>query len=77
MGELSLSITMETGPVAWTRMCAPRGLMDPAPDATIDEAVKASPRSAQYGQVVGHESAYELPSSRKSASSRRPSPRSR
>ena len=62
-GEAAVTVLSDKGaptPVAWTRMCAPRGLMDPAPDATIDAAVKASPRSAKYGQVVDRESAYEL-----------------
>lgn len=34
--------------------------MDPAPDATIEAAVNASPRATLYGQVVDRESAYEM-----------------
>jgi hypothetical protein len=62
-GEAAVTVLSDKGaptPVAWTRMCAPRGLMDVAPEETIDAVVKASPRSATYGQVVDRESAYEL-----------------
>jgi hypothetical protein len=63
IGEAAVTVLSDKGaptPVAWTRLCAPRGLMDPAPDVSIEAAVKASPRSAQYGQVVDRESAYEM-----------------
>jgi len=63
IGEAAVTVLSDKGaptPVAWTRLCAPRGLMDPAPDATIEAAVEASPRSAQYGQLIDRESAYEL-----------------
>ncbi len=70
IGEAAVTVLSDRGaptPVAWTRLCAPRGLMDPAPDAVIEAAVTASPRSAQYGQVVDRESAYELLAARVTA----------
>ncbi|NTV39475.1 MAG: DUF853 family protein, partial [Demequinaceae bacterium] len=70
IGEAAVTVLSDKGaptPVAWTRLCAPRGLMDPAPDATIEAAVKASPRSAKYATVVDRESAYELLATRVAA----------
>jgi DNA helicase HerA-like ATPase len=62
-GEALVTVLSDKGaptPVAWTRLRAPRGLMDPAPDATVDAVVAASLRAAAYGKVVDRESAYEL-----------------
>lgn len=63
IGEAAVTVLSDKGaptPVAWTRLCAPQGLMDPAPDASIEAAVKASPGSAKYATVIDRESAYEL-----------------
>ena len=46
-------------PVAWTRMRAPRSLMDTIGADAIAAAAKASPLQAKYGQTVDRESAYE------------------
>ncbi|QNO38448.1 DUF853 family protein [Protaetiibacter sp. SSC-01] len=50
-GEAIVTVMNEKGaptPVAWTRMRAPEGSMDPTPDATLLAAVAASPLSAKY-----------------------------
>jgi hypothetical protein len=63
IGEAAVTVLSDKGaptPVAWTRMCAPRGLMDPAPDGVVESMVKASPQAAAYGQVLDRESAYEM-----------------
>lgn len=63
IGEAAVTVLSDKGaptPVAWTRLCAPRALMEIAPEGTIEAAVKASPKSAQYGLVVDRESAYEM-----------------
>jgi DNA helicase HerA-like ATPase len=62
IGEAAVTVLSDKGaptPVAWTRLCAPRGLMDPAPDGVIENVVKASPQAATYGEVLDRESAYE------------------
>jgi hypothetical protein len=62
IGEAAVTVLSDKGaptPVAWTRLCAPRGLMDPAPEGVIESVVKASPQSAAYGEVLDRESAYE------------------
>jgi len=62
IGEATVTVLSDKGaptPVAWTRLRAPRGLMDPAPDAVIDAAIAASPQNATYGEVLDRESAYE------------------
>ncbi len=46
-------------PVAWTRMRAPRSLMDTIGPDAIKAAAQASPLQAKYGQTVDRESAYE------------------
>lgn len=71
IGEAAVTVLSDRGvptPVAWTRLCAPRGLMDPAPQAAIDAAVGASARSTQYAHVLDRESAYELLAARVAAS---------
>ncbi|MDN4478442.1 DUF853 family protein [Demequina sp. SYSU T00039] len=63
IGEAVVTVLSDRGaptPVAWTRLCAPRGLMDPAPAGVIADTVKASTLSARYGQDVDRESAHEL-----------------
>ena len=70
IGEAAVTVLSDKGaptPVAWTRLCAPRGLMDPAPDVAIEVAVKASPSSAKYATVIDLESAYELLAARVAA----------
>jgi len=47
-------------PVAWTRLRAPQGSMEPTPAAAMQQSVQASPLSATYGRAVDRESAYEL-----------------
>jgi len=62
-GEAIVTVLSERGsptPVAWTRVRAPRTLMAPAPAATVDAAVAASPLLARYGQDVDRQSAYEM-----------------
>ncbi|GAA3654093.1 helicase HerA-like domain-containing protein [Microbacterium marinilacus] len=62
-GEAIVTVMSEKGaptPVAWTRVRAPQGLMEPTPDERIDEAVAASPLLAKYGDRVDRESAYEI-----------------
>ncbi len=62
IGEAAVTVLSDKGsptPVAWTRLCAPRGLMDPAPDGVIEDVVNASPQAAAYGTVLDRESAYE------------------
>ncbi|WP_018157270.1 helicase HerA-like domain-containing protein [Demetria terragena] len=62
-GEAVVTVLSEKGaptPVAWTRMRAPQSLMAPAPDATIDGVISASPLGEKYAEAVDRESAYEL-----------------
>ncbi|MDR5701441.1 helicase HerA-like domain-containing protein [Agromyces aerolatus] len=69
-GEAVVTVMNENGapsPVAWTRLRAPQGSMSPAPDASIDAAVRASPLQAKYGTAVDRESAHELLTSRMNA----------
>ncbi|GAA1875391.1 DUF853 family protein [Lapillicoccus jejuensis] len=61
-GEAVVTVLSEKGaptPVAWTRMRAPESLMAPAPDATIDGVVAASPLQ-RYAAVVDPQSASEM-----------------
>ncbi len=63
IGEAIVTVLSEKGaptPVAWTRMCAPRSLMDPIPAADLATAVAASPLAGKYGTAVDRESAYEM-----------------
>jgi DNA helicase HerA-like ATPase len=62
IGEAIVTVLSERGaptPVAWTRMRAPRSLMDTIGPEAITAAAKASPLQAEYGQTVDRESAYE------------------
>jgi DNA helicase HerA-like ATPase len=62
IGEAIVTVLSEKGaptPVAWTRMRAPRSLMDTIGPEAIAAAAKASPLQAEYGQTVDRESAYE------------------
>ena len=62
IGEAVVTVLSEKGaptPVAWTRMRAPRSLMDTIGPDAISAAAAASPLRAEYGQTVDRESAYE------------------
>lgn len=62
-GEAIITVMNEKGapsPVAWTRLRAPQGSMDPTPQTEIEAAVSASPLMAEYGNPVDPESAYEI-----------------
>ena len=62
-GEAIVTVMNEKGapsPVAWTRMRAPQGSMDPTPDAVMQMTVSNSPLLARYGTRVDPESAYEI-----------------
>lgn len=62
-GEAIITVMNEKGapsPVAWTRLRAPQGSMDPTPQTEIEAAVNASPLMAKYGTPVDPESAYEI-----------------
>ena len=62
IGEAIVTVLSERGaptPVAWTRMRAPRSLMDTIGNDAITAAAKASPLQAEYGQTIDRESAYE------------------
>ncbi|CAN5550209.1 DUF853 family protein [soil metagenome] len=62
IGEAIVTVLSERGaptPVAWTRMRAPRSLMDTIGPDVIAVAAKASPLQAEYGQTIDRESAYE------------------
>jgi hypothetical protein len=62
IGEAIVTVLSEKGaptPVAWTRLRAPRSLMDTIGPDAIAAAAKASPLQAGYGQTVDRDSAYE------------------
>jgi DNA helicase HerA-like ATPase len=62
IGEAIVTVLAENGaptPVAWTRMRAPRSLMDTIGPDAIKAAAQASPLQATYGQTIDRESAYE------------------
>ncbi|MEV3906041.1 helicase HerA-like domain-containing protein [Mycobacterium sp. NPDC050551] len=62
IGEAVVTVLSERGvptPVAWTRMRAPRSLMDTIGTEAISAAAKASPLQTEYGQTIDRDSAYE------------------
>jgi DNA double-strand break repair helicase HerA and related ATPase len=62
IGEAIVTVLSEKGaptPVAWTKMRAPRSLMDTIGPDAIKAAAQASPLQAEYGQTVDRDSAYE------------------
>ncbi|MGK2866406.1 MAG: helicase HerA-like domain-containing protein [Mycobacterium sp.] len=62
IGEAIVTVLSEKGaptPVAWTRMRAPRSLMDTIGPDAIQAAASASPLQATYGVTIDRESAYE------------------
>ncbi len=63
IGEAIVTVLSERGaptPVAWTRLRAPRSLMDTIGPDYIKAAAQASPLFLKYGQTVDRESAYEM-----------------
>lgn len=69
-GEAVVTVLSDKGaptPVAWTRLCAPRGSMDPAPAEAIAAVIASSGVSAAYLAEVDRESAYEMLSKRAAA----------
>jgi DNA helicase HerA-like ATPase len=63
IGEAIVTVLSEKGaptPVAWTRMRAPRSLMDTIGNDAIGAAAKASALQAKYGQTIDPQSAYEI-----------------
>jgi len=63
IGEAIVTVMNEKGapsPVAWTRVRAPLGSMEPTPAAQIEANVSASSLLAKYGTAVNPESATEM-----------------
>jgi DNA helicase HerA-like ATPase len=72
IGEAIVTVMNEKGaptPVAWTRMRAPQGSMDPTPTADMQATVQASPLLARYGTAVDPDSAREMLARRLEAAS--------
>ncbi|MGZ5367069.1 helicase HerA-like domain-containing protein [Aeromicrobium sp.] len=62
IGEAIVTVMSEKGaptPVAWTRLRAPQGSMDPTPADRIEATINASSLLAKYGNAVNPESASE------------------
>ncbi|MCV7152427.1 DUF853 domain-containing protein [Mycolicibacterium pyrenivorans] len=62
IGEAVVTVLSERGaptPVAWTRMRAPRSLMDTIGADAIAAAAASSPLQAEYGQTIDRDSAHE------------------
>ncbi|EYT54133.1 ATPase [Leucobacter sp. UCD-THU] len=62
-GEAVVTVLGEKGsptPVAWTRLRAPQGSMDPAPAVTVQAAVLVSELQPKYGEAVDERSAAEM-----------------
>jgi DNA helicase HerA-like ATPase len=67
IGEAIVTVLSEKGaptPVAWTRLRAPRSLMDTIGDDAIRQAAAASELHGKYAQTVDRESAYEMMASK-------------
>jgi hypothetical protein len=63
IGEAIVTVMNEKGapsPVAWTRVRAPQGSMEPTPADAIAAAVKASPLNVKYGTAADPASATEV-----------------
>jgi uncharacterized protein len=63
IGEAIVTVMSDKGaptPVAWTRLRAPQGSMDPTPSDQIQAAVAASPLLPKYGTAVNPQSASEI-----------------
>ncbi|MCR2812634.1 DUF853 domain-containing protein [Microbacterium sp. zg.Y1084] len=62
-GEAVVTVMSESGtptPVAWTRLRAPQGSMEPTPAPAVAAAVAVSPLQARYGTAIDRESAREI-----------------
>jgi hypothetical protein len=62
IGEAIITVLSEKGaptPVAWTRLRAPRSLMDTIGNDAIKQATGASDLHGKYAETVDRESAYE------------------
>jgi len=62
IGEAVVTVLTERGaptPVAWTLLRAPQTLMAPCEEAVLDGIVAGSPLTAEYGQSIDRDSAYE------------------
>ena len=62
IGEAIVTVMNEKGapsPVAWTRVRAPQGSMDPTPADAIEKSVKSSDLIARYGKAENPQSATE------------------
>ena len=62
-GEAIVTVMNEKGapsPVAWTRLRAPQGSMDPTPAVNMQAAVLVSPLQAKYGTASDPHSASEM-----------------
>ena len=71
IGEAIVTVMSDKGaptPVAWTRLRAPQGSMDPTPADQIQAAVAASPLLATYGTAVNPQSASEILGAKAAAS---------
>jgi DNA helicase HerA-like ATPase len=67
IGEAIVTVLSERGaptPVAWTRLRAPRSLMDTIGDDAIHQAAESSELHGKYAKTVDRESAYELMASK-------------
>ncbi|HEV2782775.1 MAG TPA: helicase HerA-like domain-containing protein [Actinophytocola sp.] len=67
IGEAIVTVLSDKGaptPVAWTRLRAPRSLMDTIGEDAIRQAARTSELNGRYGQTVDRESAYELMASK-------------
>jgi DNA helicase HerA-like ATPase len=63
IGEAIVTVMSDKGaptPVAWTRLRAPQGSMDPTPSDEITAAVAGSTLLAKYGTAIDPESASEI-----------------
>lgn len=70
IGEAIVTVMSDKGaptPVAWTRLRAPQGSMDPTPSDQIQAAVAASPLLSTYGTAVNPQSASEILGAKKAA----------
>ncbi len=70
IGEAIVTVMNEKGapsPVAWTRVRAPQGSMEPTPAEAIKATVDASPLLPKYGTAVNPESASEMIGAKESA----------
>lgn len=67
-GEAIVTVMSEKGaptPVAWTRLRAPEGSMEPTPDAVLEGATAASPLTAKYSAAVDVQGAAALLAARR------------